>query len=161
MGSIIGFMMWAEFLLLVWCFIGPSPVPFTIAAAVAGYAWFLARHQQGAESVNLMGTTFIGRRRTPAGHIATKWLIMLGVPLLPVGSYEVLYTGATTEHVAPIGSSWTTGLGVRPLPGRAMFHWPQVAVQWLIAWGTIAALLYALHHSYGCYLRHHAFFCLK
>lgn len=54
-----------------------------------GISWFLAGKSEHMMVINGMGTKFVGQEETPEGYVATKWLVMIFMPVLPIKSYEV------------------------------------------------------------------------
>lgn len=53
-------------------------------------SWFLAKKSENMETINGMGVTLLGNDRSSKGYIATKWLVVLFLPLIPIRSYEIL-----------------------------------------------------------------------
>ena len=56
---------------------------------ILGLCWFLAGLSKGMFLVNGSGTKLFGRTPTQNGYIATKWICVMFLPILPVDSYEV------------------------------------------------------------------------
>jgi hypothetical protein len=54
--------------------------------------WLISRVRTGLGTVNGIGTRLIGAEPDPAGggYVATKWLVIGSLPILPVRSYRVL-----------------------------------------------------------------------
>ncbi len=104
---------------------------------IFGLCWTLARREPGAESSNGWGTKLYGRRRSANGHITTKWITILYLPLIPVRSYEVLREEQGRSLNLLVYSSDSSRLVVVPLPGLGLC-WPQVALTAVLAWGGLA-----------------------
>jgi hypothetical protein len=64
---------------------------FLIVSACIAFSWLLARVQKNTFTIDAIGTALYGN--TPAlegrGYIATKWLVFLILPILPVRSYQI------------------------------------------------------------------------
>jgi hypothetical protein len=58
--------------------------------ACLGFAWVLAYKSKNLGTINGVGTRLIGNQKTPNGYIATKWLVFMFLPMLPVKSYEII-----------------------------------------------------------------------
>jgi hypothetical protein len=71
------------------------PINFLIVPACLGVSWFLARMQHRLLTVNGIGTQLYGSAPIldSQGFIATKWLTIPWIPLLPVRSYLVTVEG--------------------------------------------------------------------
>jgi|GEM_PF-3594763 len=118
-----------------------SPALFVLATlGIFGLCWTLARHEQGAESSNGWGTKLYGHRRSANGHITTKWITILYLPLIPVRSYEVLREEQGRSLNLLVYSSDSSRLAVVPLPGLGLC-WPQVSL--LLRWrGEVSRRLF-------------------
>ena len=71
------------------------PQSLVILPACVAVSWFLARRQKDLYTINGVGTKLHGQSPMPGsrGYIATKWIVILFLPILPVRSYQVF-----TEH---------------------------------------------------------------
>jgi hypothetical protein len=63
------------------------PVAFIL---IVGVSWFISGYSKGMFLVNGSGTKLFGHTPTQNGYIATKWICLMFLPLLPVDSYEVI-----------------------------------------------------------------------
>jgi len=63
------------------------PVAFVL---LIGLCWFLAGFSKGMITVNGSGIKLFGHTPTPNGYIATRWICLMYMPILPVDSYEVI-----------------------------------------------------------------------
>ena len=90
---------------------------------------------RGPASINGFGTTFYGRRdfRSDGSYITTEWVVALYIPLIPVRSLRVRYTGAG-EHrwYLGFGSSEKYAVYEKRFPP----HWKQV----IFTYGYVAIL---------------------
>lgn len=92
--------------------------------------WFLAGLSKGMYLVNGSGTKLFGHIPTPDGYIATKWLCLMFLPVLPVDSYEI---------VAQQDMGMQTTYIMRQLDE---LHWSQIAQTALKGFlGLIAVIL--------------------
>lgn len=68
------------------------PIHTNVLAIMICFAvsWFLAKKSGNMETINGMGTELLGRDKSSKGYIATKWLVVLFLPLIPIRSYEIL-----------------------------------------------------------------------
>jgi hypothetical protein len=57
---------------------------------IIGVCWFLAGYSKGMFTVNGSGTKLFGHTPSQNGYIATKWICLMFLPILPVTSYEIL-----------------------------------------------------------------------
>ena len=76
-----------------------------------GISWFLAIKSEHMGVINGMGTKLVGQEKSTEGYIATKWLVMVFLPLIPIKSYEVF---GEQE-----GAYERVYYSMRPLPGLA------------------------------------------
>ena len=115
------------------------PVPAFGAAwlSVLVFAASLASLEREFSSTNLMGTTLYGRHRTEHGDVGTKWLIVLGLPLVPIRSYVILEE-RDVEHNAIFRRK---NYFLRALPG---IHWPQALPLLALGWAGQAVFFAAL-----------------
>lgn len=60
-----------------------------IIAIGLGISWLWATKSENMGTINGMGTKLVGNTKSPKGYIATKWLVLLFLPILPIKSYEV------------------------------------------------------------------------
>lgn len=67
------------------------PQSVLILPASVGISWFLARRQKDLYTINGVGTKLHGQSPMAGsrGYIATKWIVILFLPVLPVRSYQV------------------------------------------------------------------------
>jgi hypothetical protein len=77
-------------------------------------SWLLSSLDHNMATINLCGTKLHGRTLTPSGYISTKWLVIGGLPIIPVQSYEVL-----AEKPAGMGASYA-------LTPREELEWGQI-----------------------------------
>ena len=112
------------------------PVAVVVLVGLLGLAAYTARHADEFFSVNGLGTTLYGNRKTPEGRVGTQWLIIAGVPLIPLQSYVILESTDVKPHW--VGSIRRTQFRLRAL-GR--IHWPHAAPLLLAVWAGLAALL--------------------
>ena len=69
---------------------------------IVGICWFLAGLSQSMFTINGSGVKLFGHTLSPNGHIATKWICMLYLPLIPVDSYEITAqqdSGLQSEYI--------------------------------------------------------------
>jgi hypothetical protein len=136
---------------------GPSDGLLALAAfgGVLLLGWCAARLQRGTVAILGFGEHFYGRKPFDSGYLTTKWLVCLGLPILPVRSYHVL-TGDSGQAPDASRFSWTSQVGllwgsavfvepllVSPLPGFGV-SWRQAARTWLIASGGVVCLAVAV-----------------
>lgn len=92
----------------------------------------LARFYKGAQRVNGTGTAFFGHLLTPDGYIATKWISLFHIPLLPVQSYEILHSEPSKSLYYFIFYEEDTTLFYRPvslcLPQVLKLGWVPVSL---------------------------------
>ena len=67
----------------------PPYVNILLILVCLGFAWVIAYKSKNLGTINGVGTRLIGNQKTPNGYIATKWLVFMFLPILPVMSYEV------------------------------------------------------------------------
>jgi hypothetical protein len=90
--------------------------------------------------INGCGTRLVGKKASANGHIATKWLVVFYLPILPVQSYEVF---AETAHAG--GKQYS----MQPL--EAM-DWDQVLDTGLkILAGVVVVVLVILAVNWHCF----------
>jgi|SRR3989344_2358710 len=99
-------------------------------------------------SINGIGTTLYGKRDVnPAdgSYVATEWVVIFFLPILPVGSYRV-WRGETKAGFSPLPGSKTS---YRIVPVK--LNWGQVLNTYLIVWSSfiigILVLLYMVEHN--------------
>jgi hypothetical protein len=78
-------------------------------------SWLLSSFDHHMATVNLCGTKLYGRTQIPSGYISTKWLVIGGLPIIPVQSYEIV-----AESPAGMGTSYV-------LAPREQLEWGQIA----------------------------------
>lgn len=103
-----------------------------ITAAWIGATGALARWGGGLGTMNGMGISLYGRRDHAQGKVATAWLTVLFVPLVPLRSYLVLQE---VEHERTMrGSATSYRLA------ETDFCWPQVLPILVGVWAGLIAL---------------------
>jgi hypothetical protein len=85
-----------------------------------GISWFLGSKSEHMGVINGMGTKLVGQEKSTEGYIATKWLVMVLLPILPIKSYEVFGEQQ--------GAYERVYYAMRPLPALA---WKQVLKTYL------------------------------
>jgi len=109
------------------------PQSLLILPACMAVSWFLARRQKDLYTINTVGTALHGQSPMPdsRGYIATKWIVILFLPILPVRSYQVF-----AEHFDAMNKKYYDMQPVDHL------HWAQIReTLWRFRW---AYLLIAL-----------------
>lgn len=126
------------FALMMVGFLAPSrdglPLPWPIvvgglAVWLAGLAWYGDRTSD-LDTINGIGTKLYGHAPTRHGIVATRFLVFLSLPLVPLRSYVLL--SRTTDWEQPMSTS--TRYALQPYPeGRFLLRqamvWP--ASSWL------------------------------
>ena len=107
-----------------------------------GVAVAILRHKGGAYNYMGVGTMLYGRSASANGYIATKWIVILFVPILPVAAYEVLEEGNLQDESSGMFYGSSQSIRYRMLPG---FRWRQVLLTLLVGWGITAAIVYLLN----------------
>lgn len=84
-------------------------------------------------TINATGTTYYGRalKAADGSYVVTEWIVLLGLPVLPLGSKRVLYQSYE--------SRWRGGVTrykVIPVP----IYWPQIAWGYAITAGVLSGL---------------------
>ena len=123
-----------------------SPLLYTggiILAIIVAHV--LARIEGGCRNFNGTGTILYGQTETEGGgHISTKWIVFVWIPLIPVRSVEVLPDGVPIR-LAPGDRLEGSPANWRPLPGVGL-DLAQVVLPLLAVWGSagvaIALLLW-------------------
>ncbi|MEM9695732.1 MAG: hypothetical protein AAGA56_24530 [Myxococcota bacterium] len=113
----------------------PLPLFAGITLVVMAASRWLALRQPEMGSVNGLGTTLYGRRRTDEGFVATEWVVALAVPLVPLRSYVLLEKG---EPEAIAFRSRQTSYLLRRRDG---LHWPQAGPVIALVWGALITAL--------------------
>jgi hypothetical protein len=67
----------------------PLDLVFLISISCMILSWFLARFDKYAVTFEGFGTKMFGNKITSKGYIATKWIVAMNIPMLPVRSYEL------------------------------------------------------------------------
>ena len=109
------------------------PQSFLIVCACIVFSWLLARVQKNAHTLDGIGTAFHGNTPSPdaRGYIATKWLVFMFLPLLPVRSYQI--EGKYSKFVN------TNFDSMQPLHE---LHWDQVReTLWRFKWWYVLVAL--------------------
>lgn len=106
-----------------------------ILPACIAVSWFLARRQKDLYTVNGVGTKLHGQSPMAGsrGYIATKWIVILYLPILPVRSYQVF-----GEHFDAENKKY---YDMEPLDH---LHWEQIReTLWQFRWAyMLIALLW-------------------
>jgi hypothetical protein len=63
-----------------------------------GISWFLSRKSQNMGTINGCGDKLFGRTSSDHGYLATKWICIFFLAVLPVASYEVLEADKWETH---------------------------------------------------------------
>ncbi|HEX2998407.1 MAG TPA: hypothetical protein VHP14_26515 [Anaerolineales bacterium] len=90
---------------------------FLAVPVCVAFSWLLARVQKNAFALDAIGTELHGNIPSPkgSGYIATKWLVFMFLPILPVRSYQI--DGEYSKSFHPNSAS------MHPLPE---LHWTQI-----------------------------------
>lgn len=116
-----------------------------IAIPAVAFTWiglaFLFRRRVGTSSYDFMGTRLYGKKPTENGYLATKWIIVALIPILPVATYEIFYEGNLMEEQSGRASTQSQSFVCRALPGLC---WKQVVPTLLIGWSILGAILFVL-----------------
>jgi hypothetical protein len=108
-------------------------------------SWFLAKKSEKMETINGMGTKLLGKDESSKGYIATKWLIVLFLPLIPIKSYEILdEQGSLHER---------TYYSMHPLPTLAKNQIKETyrkSLLWYVLM-TLAIIGFALLGTWKCF----------
>lgn len=84
-----------DYLIVCQPYENPTLSVFQLVLYIAGIivailvSWLLASFDHNMMTINFCGTRLYGRMPSPTGYISTKWLVMGGLPILPVQTYEV------------------------------------------------------------------------
>ena len=116
--------------------IAPVPGAIAVLGAVLGLAWWMGRTADEFNSMNGLGTTLYGSKETPEGRVGTQWIIIAGVPILPVRSYVILSGGEETANWS--GAIRTKMFRLRTLDG---VYWPQALPILVGVWAALAGLV--------------------
>lgn len=101
-------------------------------------AWWMGTRAQGFHAVNGLGTTLYGNASTPMGRVGTQWLVVAGVPLLPIRSYVILEE--RDEKPNWVGTIREKSYRLRNIKG---IYWRQAAPLMIAVWLGLAALVAA------------------
>ena len=85
-------------------------------------------------SFNGIGTKLYGKRdfnQADQSYIATKWLIILFLPIIPIASYRVIKTQ----------QKFFTSQSPQLLMVQVNVDWKQVINTYVVVWGTIIGLI--------------------
>jgi hypothetical protein len=101
-------------------------------------------------TLNGTGTRYYGEREHDIGgtYITTKWIVVLGIPLLPLSSWRVypMSEQQTVDHSHFHGRDVThTGQAFHEQP--APFNWRQVLNVYAVAIPLVCALGWLLHKA--------------
>ena len=91
-------------------------------------SWLLASFDENMMTINLCGTRLYGRTVVPQGFIATKWLVIAGLPIIPIRSYDVL-----AEQYAGMGKSYA-------MNPRENLEWGQIIRTAFIGYGILIVI---------------------
>lgn len=85
-------------------------------------------------TLNGIGTKYYGRREagSDGSYVTTEWIVLLYLPLIPIGSFRVCPTGKSTNAIVYNSQQFM----VRRMP----FNWPQIRNIYGVT-GAIAATL--------------------
>jgi hypothetical protein len=114
--GVVGFSVIALMLSGACFWFAPSPLSLFLVLVFAAIAWVLARFYRGAQRANGTGTAFFGHTPTPHGYVATKWVSLFHIPLLPVESCEILHTEPGSSLYYFVGNQESTTFYYRPVP---------------------------------------------
>jgi hypothetical protein len=102
---------------------------------------FLFRRRVGTSSYDFIGTRLYGKKPTENGYLATKWIIVAMIPILPVATYEIFYEGDLTQEQSGRTNMQSQSFVCRALPGLC---WKQVVPTLLIGWSILGAIIFVL-----------------
>ena len=104
--------------------------------------WVLGSYEGECDSTNGGGTALWGETPTyPKGFISTKWIVLFGVPLIPIRSIQILDAAQLVTEISGLSVATSAKLITKPLPtGR--FYWRSVAPTIAMVWGPIAFFFY-------------------
>lgn len=116
-----------------------------------GIAYFLYMKKElngknlGTTSGNGNGEGFYGKKliKEDGSYVATKWFMILLIPILPLGTYRI-WKGKTSHGIiadARIGISQSTEMRME----RLKMDWSQVILTYLVALGIVVFLVYCLY----------------
>lgn len=131
----IGFLLIPVFLFIGVMWIQPSFSSLGILVALLVLVFLVAAFEPGVSVGNGFGTALRGNHPTPAGHIATKWVVMAYAPLIPIRSYEVVSSREIAYQNWFIGYSQTSEFRYRRIAGG--LYWPQVRPTVLVILGIV------------------------
>lgn len=85
-------------------------------------------------TLNGCGTKYYGRREmAPNGsYITTEWIVLAYIPLIPVGSFQVLPTGESSYYIV--------GRSTKYLVQRVSFNWKQIRNTYITVIGIAGVL---------------------
>jgi|GEM_PF-2707474 len=87
---------------------------------IAGLSAYFAKESM---SINGFGSKYYGKKVTDNGYIATKWLTILFIPILPVRSYEIYSSTLKYNMFLGIQNQESYSMQMQPLK---WLYWPQV-----------------------------------
>jgi hypothetical protein len=104
--------------------------------------WLWARYSRGANSLNYIGTTFVGDNCH--GGLITKW-ISFALPVLPVRSFILVMPAADAEAFDLIASRTNAhdiqaNFSIIPLPGLGI-DWEGVSTTYVTAFVMFVVIL--------------------
>jgi len=65
------------------------PINILVIVASLYISWLLASKSENMETINGIGARLVANHKMPGKYIATKWLVLMYLPILPIKSYEV------------------------------------------------------------------------
>ncbi len=78
-------------------------------------SWFWATKFENIGTLNGIGTKLVGSEKSLKGYVATKWLVLLFLPIIPIKSYEVF----DEQPGISAGLNQRTYYSLHPLPELA------------------------------------------
>ncbi|HWQ57414.1 MAG TPA: hypothetical protein VN540_00215 [Clostridia bacterium] len=102
---------------------------------------FLFGRRVGTSSYNFVGTRLYGKKPTENGYLATKWIIVALIPILPVATYEIFYEGNLMEEQSGRTNTQSQSFACRALPSLC---WKQAVPTLLIGWSILGAIIFVL-----------------
>ncbi len=91
-------------------------------------------------SINGIGTSLYGKNEVESdgSYVATKWVIFIFLPIVPIGSYRVRRGKTESTMTAIIG---LPGAETKYEMVRVPINWKQVFQIYLAVYGTVALLI--------------------
>lgn len=90
-------------------------------------------------SINGIGTKLYGRamKNQDGSYVATKWIIFLLLPIIPLSSYRVT-RGKTESSISPFP---IFGEKTNYTMKKISLNWSQVGKTYLVSWGPVLLTL--------------------